>query len=138
SELYEDASRIERNGYLTDLLTAEAIKEIDRSAAREQPFFLSLHYTAPHWPWEGPHDESVSKALRTIFHTDGGSLETYAAMVRSLDEGVGRVLQSLAHLQLERETIVVFTSDNGGERFSDMWPFIGMKAELLEGGIRVP
>ena len=138
SELYENAARIERNGYLTDLLTAEAIKEIERNAEREQPFFLSLHYTAPHWPWEGPHDESVSKSLRTIFHTDGGSLDTYAAMVRSLDEGVGRVLQSLSRLQLERDTIVVFTSDNGGERFSDMWPFTGMKAELLEGGIRVP
>lgn len=138
SQLYENASRIERNGYLTDLLTSEAIKEIEHGAAGQRPFFLSLHYTAPHWPWEGPQDEAVSKSLRTIFHTDGGSLDTYAAMMRSLDEGVGRVLRSLSRLQLERDTIVVFTSDNGGERFSDMWPFTGMKAELLEGGIRVP
>lgn len=138
SDLYENTKRIERNGYLTDLLTGEAIKEIEQSAAGEQPFFLSLHYTAPHWPWEGPQDEAVSKSLRTIFHTDGGSLETYAAMVRSLDEGVGRVLRALSRAQLDRNTIVVFTSDNGGERFSDMWPFTGMKAELLEGGIRVP
>lgn len=138
SQLYENASRIERNGYLTDLLTSEAIEEIEHSAAGQQPFFLSLHYTAPHWPWEGPQDEAVSKSLRTIFHTDGGSLETYATMVRSLDDGVGRVLRSLSRLQLERDTIVVFTSDNGGERFSDMWPFTGMKAELLEGGIRIP
>lgn len=138
SELYENGERIERTGYLTDLLTAEAIREIERDAALDQPFLLSLHYTAPHWPWEGPDDENVSKSLRTIFHTDGGSLETYAAMVRSLDEGVGRVLSALSRLGLERETIVIFTSDNGGERFSDMWPFSGMKAELLEGGIRVP
>src|SRR5690606_40152080 len=69
SDLYENTKRIERNGYLTDLLTGEAIKEIEQSAAGEQPFFLSLHYTAPHWPWEGPQDEAVSKSLRTIFHT---------------------------------------------------------------------
>ena len=138
SELYENGTRVERNGYLTDLLTTEAVREIERNAVREQPFFLSLHYTAPHWPWEGPKDEDVAKSLRTIFHTDGGSLETYAAMVGSLDEGVGRILGALSRLHLERDTIVVFTSDNGGERFSDMWPFTGMKAELLEGGIRVP
>jgi arylsulfatase A-like enzyme len=138
SDLYENDAPVERNGYLTDLLTAEAIREIERNATANQPFFLSLHYTAPHWPWEGPNDEVVSKLLQTIFHTDGGSLETYATMVRSLDDGVGRVLDVLARLQLERNTIVVFTSDNGGERFSDMWPFSGMKAELLEGGIRVP
>jgi len=138
SELYDDTTRVDRHGYLTELLTAEALREIERNAQRRQPFLLSLHYTAPHWPWEGPKDESVSRSLASIFHTDGGSLKTYAEIVGALDDGVGRVLASLARLGLERDTLVVFTSDNGGERFSDMWPFIGMKAELLEGGIRVP
>ena len=71
-------------------------------------------------------------------HRDGGNLETYRRMVLSLDAGVGRVLQAIERLHLTRDTLVVFTSDNGGERFSDTWPFIGVKSELLEGGIRVP
>ena len=59
-------------------------------------------------------------------------------MVQSLDINVGRVLQALEANGLASNTIVVFTSDNGGERFSNMWPFSGMKHELLEGGLRIP
>ena len=55
-----------------------------------------------------------------------------------MDAAVGRVLAALDRLGLSRNTLVVFTSDNGGERFSDVWPFIGAKGELLEGGLRVP
>ncbi len=138
SDLFENEQRVRRQGYLTELLTAEAQAEIERNARRKQPFLLSLHYTAPHWPWEGPGDEAVSRALSSIYHADGGSLPTYARMMAALDEGVGRVLGELARRDLERDTVVVFTSDNGGERFSDTWPFTGMKGELLEGGIRVP
>jgi arylsulfatase A-like enzyme len=68
----------------------------------------------------------------------GGSLKLYAEMMRSLDEGVGRVMRALRTVGLERNTLVIFTSDNGGERFSYQWPFSGKKGELLEGGIRVP
>ena len=73
-----------------------------------------------------------------IIHWDGGTLATYAAMMRALDVNVGKVLAALDRLGLADNTIVVFTSDNGGERFSDMWPFTGRKTELLEGGIRIP
>ncbi len=138
TELFENERRVRHHGYLTELLTNQALVEIERNAAKRQPFLLSLHYTAPHWPWEAPGDEAVSRALSSIYHGDGGSLETYARMVAALDEGVGRVLAQLTRLDLERDTLVVFTSDNGGERFSDTWPFTGMKGELLEGGIRVP
>jgi arylsulfatase A-like enzyme len=137
-DLFENEQRIRRQGYLTELLTAEALKEIERNAKKRQPFLLSLHHTAPHWPWVAPGDEAVSRSLSSIFHGDGGSLETYARMMASLDDGVGRVLAEIARHDLERDTLVVFTSDNGGERFSDNWPFTGMKGELLEGGIRVP
>jgi len=59
-------------------------------------------------------------------------------MMQSLDANIGRVLQALDVNGLAADTIVVFTSDNGGERFSHIWPFTGMKGELLEGGLRIP
>ncbi len=59
-------------------------------------------------------------------------------MVMALDENVGKVLAALDRLGIAGDTIIVFTSDNGGDRFSEMWPFTGVKGELLEGGLRVP
>jgi arylsulfatase A-like enzyme len=69
---------------------------------------------------------------------DGGSLKIYASMVRSMDAGIGRVLQALTGAGLDRNTMVIFTSDNGGERYSYNWPFSFQKLHLWEGGIRVP
>jgi len=63
---------------------------------------------------------------------------TYQTMIRQMDEGIGRILTALKKQKLEKNTVVVFTSDNGGERFSDTWPLVGKKMDLLEGGIRVP
>jgi arylsulfatase A-like enzyme len=65
-------------------------------------------------------------------------VRTYLTMVRHMDEGIGRILEALKARGLDGNTIVVFTSDNGGERFSDTWPLVGKKMDLLEGGIRVP
>jgi arylsulfatase A-like enzyme len=69
---------------------------------------------------------------------DGGSQRAYAAMMRSMDSGIGRVLDALRRARIERDTLVVFTSDNGGERYSYNWPFSFEKFYLNEGGIRVP
>ena len=137
-DLWENETEISRQGYLTDLITERSLQEIQRFAAGARPFFLSVHYTAPHWPWEGPLDSEVAKKIRDSFHYDGGSNPIFAAMVKSLDEGVGQIMQGLEAHGVSGNTIVIFTSDNGGERFSKMWPFRGMKGELLEGGIRVP
>lgn len=136
-DLYEGELPVERVGYYTQLLADEASNWL-RQRKPDQPFFLSLHFTAPHWPWVGPEDEAVSRGLTDLFHYDGGNLQTYARMVRSLDAAVGQVLQTLEQQGLSENTIVVFSSDNGGERFAKTWPFTGQKTELLEGGIRVP
>ena len=133
--LFEGGARVEREGYLTHLLADRAIQEI--RGARAQPLFLSLHFTAPHWPWQGPGDAATSSAIADLWHRDGGSLEKFAEMVTDMDASIGRVLAEIDR-GTARDTIVVFTSDNGGERFSDTWPLRGQKSDLLEGGIRVP
>lgn len=136
--LMEGTAPVQRHGYLTDLLGAKAIEEVELAVRHQQPIMLSLHFTAPHWPWEGPEDEKLSKQITNSLHTDGGSLAVYAKLVESMDENIGRLLSALDRLGIAENTIIVFTSDNGGERFSDTWPFVGAKTELLEGGIRVP
>lgn len=148
SDLWDGETRVEEAGYVTDLLADRTIETLDRRKTDGRPFFISLHFTAPHWPWESNDAEGRAESDRIarspseggggILHYDGGTLATYAKMMKSLDDNIGRVLQKLAALGLDENTIVVFTSDNGGERFSDTWPFTGKKTELLEGGLRVP
>ena len=136
-DLFEGEVPVHKAGYYTEVLGDKAVEYLER-ASPLQPFLLSLHFTAPHWPWEGPGDEIVSRELTDIFHYDGGNLAVYARMVEALDMQVGRVIEALEKRGLADNTIVVFTSDNGGERFSKTWPFTGQKSELLEGGIRIP
>jgi len=136
-DLWENETRVERRGYLTDLLTERAIEYLTR--AHDKPFFLSLQYTAPHSPWEAPGDASVDHADHGPGPmTAGGSRAIYAAMMQNLDADVGRVLAALKRAGRERDTLVIFTSDNGGERYSYNWPFSGEKFDLNEGGTRVP
>jgi arylsulfatase A-like enzyme len=145
-DLWDGDTKVEETGYMTDLLADRTIATLERRAADKRPFFISLHFTAPHWPWEGDDAEGKAESDRiaassnpgAFMHYDGGTMETYATMMRSLDRNIGRVLARLSELGMERDTIVVFTSDNGGERFSDTWPFTGKKTELLEGGLRIP
>ncbi|MBE7620932.1 sulfatase-like hydrolase/transferase [Komagataeibacter sp. FXV2] len=145
-QFYQDEARIHDKGYLTTLLGNHTLSLIAARARDQQPFAISLHFNAPHWPWEGPQDEAESRRLAHasreasggLADYDGGSLETYAAMVGAMDSQIGRVLDALEHHGMADNTIVVFTSDNGGERYADTYPFTGMKTELMEGGLRVP
>jgi arylsulfatase A-like enzyme len=137
-DLWDDDARIRQSGYLTDLLGARAVDMVETYARSDRPFLISLHFNAPHWPWEAPGDEAEAQRLTSLFHYDGGTQRTYQRMIRQMDLQVGRVLQALEASGAAENTIVVFTSDNGGERYSDTWPFTGRKTELLEGGLRVP
>ena len=138
-DLYEGEAESRRTGYLTDLISDAAVAFIGRQRGASAPFMLSVHYTAPHWPWETREDEAESQRIGTrISHTDGGSVKTYQAMIHHMDEGIGRILDALKRAGADANTLIVFTSDNGGERFSDTWPLVGKKMDLLEGGIRVP
>jgi arylsulfatase A-like enzyme len=132
-DLYQDGQPVRKDGYLTDLFTEGA--EAFLRTARE-PFFLNLEYTAPHWPWQQRGDAGYPADKNPATH--GGSPEIYAGMMRALDDGVARVLKALEETGHADDTIVIFTSDNGGEIFSDMGPLSGMKQQLWEGGIRVP
>ena len=131
--LFQDGKEVRTDGYLTDVFTKQA-ESFLRSA--KQPFFLNLEYNAPHWPWQQRGDPAYPEGKDPASY--GGSPQIYAGMMKALDEGVARVIAVLDELGYAENTIVVFTSDNGGERFSDMAGLRGSKTELWEGGIRVP
>jgi arylsulfatase A-like enzyme len=137
-DLWDDDTPVEETGYLTHLLGDRTVAAIAEFARSDRPFFLSLHFSAPHWPWEGPDDEAESRRIRNLAQYDAGNQETYANMILAMDREIGRVIEALRTHGLADNTIVVFTSDNGGERFADTWPFTGRKCDLLEGGLRVP
>ena len=132
-DLYENENPVFRNGYLTDLFSQRAIEFVKQK--HDKPFFLVLTYNAPHWPWQAPGDEPYPDS---IDFRKGGSASTYAAMMKSLDDGVGALMKTLDDEKLSKNTIVIFTNDNGGERYSDNGVFKNAKATLWEGGIRVP
>lgn len=123
------------DGYLTDYYTDEAVEAI--RANRDRPFFLYLAHWAPHTPLQ---------ALRADYEALAGvephRLRVYAAMIRALDRSVGRVLAALRENGLAENTLVLFTSDNGGAGYIGLpevnHPFRGWKITFFEGGIRVP
>ena len=141
-DLYAGEEEQHEEGYLTDLLSQRAVDYVKRMApGAEQgtPFFLSLHYTAPHWPWETREDHALAQEVKgNLFHLHGGNIHTYRRMIHHMDEGIGWVVNALRETGQLDNTLIVFTSDNGGERFSDNWPLVGGKMDLTEGGIRVP
>ena len=121
--------------YMTDYLTDEAIKAIH--ANRNGPFFMYLAYNAPHTPLQATREDY--DALADIpDHTR----RVYAAMIRSLDRNIGRVMEALKAEGLDENTLVIFTSDNGGAHYVGLdglnAPFRGWKATFFEGGLRAP
>ncbi|MBL7738239.1 MAG: sulfatase-like hydrolase/transferase [Chitinophagaceae bacterium] len=133
-DLYENDKPVIKEGYLTDLLAERTIKILGQPHTK--PFFISLMFSAPHWPWQGPGDKAYP--LNDSNWRKGGSREIYASMVKSMDDAIGRIMKTLDEKKLSGNTVIIFTSDNGGERFSDMGMYQKSKMQLWEGGIRVP
>ncbi len=139
--------------YAPDLIAEEALDFINRN--REQPFFLFLPFTIPHVSLQVPEDslaEYDGAFPETPYVGDNGYVPhrtpraAYAAMITRMDREIGRIMDLLKELNLDDDTIVFFTSDNGptfnggtdSEFFASAGPFRGLKTELYEGGIRVP
>jgi arylsulfatase A-like enzyme len=122
-------------GYMTDYLTDEAVKAI--AANRNRPFFMYFAPNAVHTPLQAT--KADYDALPQI---KDHRLRVYAAMVRNLDRNVGRLLQALKANGLEQNTLVIFTSDNGGAAYIGLpdinKPYRGFKATFFEGGVRAP
>lgn len=139
-DLWDGDVAVHETGYLTELLGNRAVETVNSYASEGRPFLLSLHFNAPHWPWEAPGDEAESRRIEGagLRHFDGGTQATYRRMIQAMDLQIGRVMQALDAHNLADDTIIIFTSDNGGERFANTWPFTGRKTELLEGGLRIP
>ena len=133
-DLYENEKQVKQEGYLTDLFAERAVSIIQHK--HDLPYFLSVQFNAPHWPWQAPG--AAAYPLGGKESKQGGSIEIYKAMIESLDVAVGKILAGVKESGQAENTLIVFTSDNGGERFSDMGGFKEKKFVLWEGGIREP
>ena len=132
---WNGGQRFRPEGYVTDYFANQAVSAIE--ANRNRPFFMYLAFNAPHTPLQASREDY--DALRNIpDHTE----RVYGAMIRGLDRGVGAVMQALRDNGIDDNTLVIFTSDNGGAWYVGMpnlnRPFRGWKATFFEGGIRTP
>jgi arylsulfatase A-like enzyme len=141
---------VKEEGYTTHLITKHSVDFIERNRAR--PFFLYVAHLVPHFPWQGPDDrgdrvEGTDYRPGDLkFGTRDDKRAAFREMVMELDRSVGAIVGRLKELNLDRETLVVFTSDNGGYTVnrggyvavSDHGVFRGEKGQTFEGGHRIP
>jgi arylsulfatase A-like enzyme len=138
-DLWENDKPIRQEGYMTDLITERSVGFIEKNAGR--PFFIDVAYNAPHWPYQPPDKPSAARenGRHLLPHDEEtGTRADYVAMVERVDQGVGKILRTLDRLGLSKNTIVIFTNDNGGEWLSSNAPLFSRKLTVWEGGIRVP
>lgn len=131
--LYEGEKTTEVTGYLTEHLERRSVDFIKRQ--KDKPFFLYLAFNAVHWPFQRPNRPDMVRTRETWFD---GTRADYVEMMHSVDRAVGQVLSTLDQQGIAKDTLVIFTSDNGGERLSDNGPYFNTKGTLWEGGIHVP
>lgn len=125
-------------GYVTDLITDEALKFMEDN--KKQAFFLYLPHEAPHFPYQGRNDKA-DRLPGQKFEAKGSrpdKKEAYKEMVEIMDENIGRVFNKLKELDLDKNTLVFFCSDNGATKLGENGELQGFKSSLWEGGHRVP
>jgi arylsulfatase A len=140
---YESVFQDSGSYYLTDRLTDYALEFLEKREGNE-PFFLYLSYSAPH-VFVVPRGDKVSKYLRKYEQFGGKYNPYYAAMIESVDDGIGLILEKLKETGLDQNTLIIFTSDNGGVGLPELGPIPSnldplrkWKGHPYEGGIRVP
>ena len=138
-DLFENDEPTRVDGYSTDVFTERSVKFIEESAGR--PFFLEVAYNAAHWPFQVPDHPSVAPDNARFVQPQDDPTSTrqdYVAILERADRGVGQILAALERRGLSRNTLVIFTNDNGGEWLSRNAPLFHRKQTVWEGGIRVP
>jgi arylsulfatase A len=133
-DLYHNEEPTQVTGYLTDEITARSEAFIQQRSGA--PFFLEVAYNATHWPFQSPDLPEANRGWTNSI--ESGTRADYIAMLERADQGIGRILGLLNRLKLAANTLVIFTSDNGGEWLSRNAPLFHRKGTLWEGGIRVP
>ena len=135
---FNNSEAFEPGGYLTDYYTDEAIKVIEKN--RNRPFFLYLGHFAPHNPLQ-----SLKEDYDHFHHLQGDDqhkLRVYSGMLKSLDRGIGKILDALENLGISDNTLIIFSSDNGGADYIHLSninkPYRGWKLTHFEGGMHIP
>ncbi len=142
-----DGKQIEEQGYSTDLITDEAVRFLEKQKSGK-PFFLYLAYTAPHYgKGVDPKTKKLTNILQAkdsdrarVSQIEDKDRREYAGMVVAMDDGIGRVLETVKRTKLEKNTLIIFACDNGADPHygGRNTPLRGQKNQLFEGGINVP
>ncbi len=156
ADWWHNETPVEEQGYTTSLVTENAVRFIE--SHQEEPFFLYVAHLAIHFPWMTPHDRGFRQPGGSYLDVEAGPKSklgphtpedvgnAVTRMIEELDGSVGRIIDTLGKSSLDRRTLVVFTSDNGGYlRYPGGWneissngPLRGQKCDVFEGGHRVP
>jgi arylsulfatase A-like enzyme len=139
------------SGYSADLITSHSIEFIEQH--KDQPFFLYVPHQAIHFPWQRPNDTAHRVKGQSYWNDKWGKIKDtndirpyIKSMVEAIDQSVGQIVATLKRLELDQQTLIIFTSDNGGYlnygrthlNISSNGPLRGQKGDLYEGGHRVP
>lgn len=140
-DLFENERPAVEDGYMTDMISRRSVAAIEDAVRAGRSFFVEVAYSAPHWPFQVPDRPTVAPENGRLLqpHEAGASTRAdYVAMVERVDRGVGEIVAAVERLGIGRQTLVIFTNDNGGEWLSRNDPLFHHKWTVWEGGIRVP
>jgi arylsulfatase A-like enzyme len=133
---YNNGPRFKPNEYMTDYLSNNVVDIINKN--NTMPFFITLAYNAPHNPYQALLSDYNSPEFNHLEHNE----KVYYSMIKAVDRGIGKIIESLKINNKYNDTIIIFTSDNGGAHYSNIKetnkPYKGFKSTFFEGGIHVP